>query len=157
MSTSKALQVEHRSRGGARAERGRGMLHLRGAADDGWARQRGPGRRSCSCIKWIYKACQACRFLEISRRGGEERCDCGESCKSRSPSGFTGWKEAALILVGLLRLMNLRRLTVLLVIVFLVLSALGGWYWYLLRSEGMVDLGDLIRGEPAEDRLVLRP
>jgi membrane-bound lytic murein transglycosylase A len=53
--------------------------------------------------------------------------------------------------------MNLRRLTVLLVIVFLVLSALGVWYWYVLRSGEMVDLGDLIRGEPAEDRLVLRP
>ncbi|HSN89089.1 MAG TPA: MltA domain-containing protein, partial [Thermoanaerobaculia bacterium] len=53
--------------------------------------------------------------------------------------------------------MNLRRLTVLLVIVFLVLAALGVWYWYVLRSGEMVDLGDLIRGEPAEDRLVLRP
>ena len=53
--------------------------------------------------------------------------------------------------------MSLRRLTVLLGIVFLVLAALGVWYWYVLRSEDLEDLGDLIRGEPAEDRLVLLP
>ena len=53
--------------------------------------------------------------------------------------------------------MSIRRLIVLLGIVFLVLAALGVWYWYVLRSEDLADLGDLIRGEPAEDKLVLRP
>lgn len=53
--------------------------------------------------------------------------------------------------------MSLRRLIPLLVIVFLVLAALGGWYWYLLRSEGAGEIGDLTGGEQAEDRLVLQP
>jgi membrane-bound lytic murein transglycosylase A len=54
--------------------------------------------------------------------------------------------------------MSLRRLIPLLVIAFLVVAALGVWYWYLLRSEEIGGIADLILNEPAaEDRLVLRP
>jgi membrane-bound lytic murein transglycosylase A len=53
--------------------------------------------------------------------------------------------------------MSYRRILTLFIIVFLVLSGLGLWYWYVLESDDLPDLAELIPGPPAEDRLVLEP
>lgn len=53
--------------------------------------------------------------------------------------------------------MSSRRILTLFVIVFLVLSGLGLWFWYAIESDDLPDLSDLIPGPPAEDRLVLEP
>jgi membrane-bound lytic murein transglycosylase A len=53
--------------------------------------------------------------------------------------------------------MSYRRILTLFLIVFLVLSGLGLWFWYTIGSDDLPELSDLIRIEPAEDRLVLEP
>jgi membrane-bound lytic murein transglycosylase A len=53
--------------------------------------------------------------------------------------------------------MSYRRILTLFLIVFLVLSGLGLWYWYVIESDDLPELSDLIRIEPAEDRVVLEP
>ena len=52
--------------------------------------------------------------------------------------------------------MSSRRILTLFVIVFLVLSGLGLWFWYAVESEDLPDISDLIP-VLAEDRLVLEP
>jgi membrane-bound lytic murein transglycosylase A len=53
--------------------------------------------------------------------------------------------------------MSYRRILTLFLIVFLVLSGLGLWFWYTIESDDLPELSDLIRIEPEEDRLVLEP
>jgi membrane-bound lytic murein transglycosylase A len=52
--------------------------------------------------------------------------------------------------------MSSRRILTLFVIVFLVLSGLGLWFWYSIGSEDLPDISDLIP-VIGEDRLVLEP
>ncbi|MFP5284718.1 MAG: hypothetical protein ACLGI9_03175, partial [Thermoanaerobaculia bacterium] len=53
--------------------------------------------------------------------------------------------------------MSYRRILTLFLIVFLVLSGLGLWFWYTIESDDLPELSDLIPTLPAEDRLVLEP